>query len=356
MSAGVRALLAGLVALGLAGPASAGQVRFSGDGHVMHPVFSLDGKFVAFEVNRLAGQVDLFVAELNGAIAKDGVRVVLPGTNAFGGGDVVAANPAWHPQKLIVFEGSNTSGQYRLYYYQPGGGAAAEMISTQELPGHITFPAIAPDGNTMALIAKQTGNGDIRLRDTGSGKLSQATSTPATESFPTFSPDGAEMLFTRRHADTEDVFMLQPSSGVEKQIVGGPGDQSRPTYAQAGDRVLYFDGARGENQWDLMSVDANGGDAKKIARSVRLPHRARPAISPDGSWVAWVTDDPQAANKVMLSKVDGSKTLEIPTPHTACGEPALVKQGDRTLLAYTSLPGSGAEWRFLTVIDISDKL
>ena len=142
MSAAPRYLLSGLVALGLtaASVAQAGQVRFEGDGHVMHPVFSNDGKYVAYEVNRLAGAVDLFISEVNGDIAKDGLRISLPGGSAFGGNDRVAANPAWHPQGIVVFEGSNQGGQYRLYYHQPSGGQAAEMIPKLGGPGPPDLP------------------------------------------------------------------------------------------------------------------------------------------------------------------------------------------------------------------------
>ena len=358
MTAANRALLSGLIALGLvaSAPALAGQVRFDGDGHVMHPVFSLDGRYVAYEVNRLAGEVDLFVSELNSAIAKDGVRVGLPGGNAFAGGDRVAANPAWHPAGIIVFEGSNQGGQYRLYYHQPGAGQAAEMIQASQVPGHLTFPAISADGSIMSFVAKETGNGDIRTRDTNTGALSQVTTTPGSESFPIFSADSQEILFTRKHADTEDIFTHRLSDGAEKQIVQGPGDQTRPAYSQGDDRMVYFDGYRGEGQWDLMSVDHNGGDAKKIARGVRLPHRARPAVSKDGDWVAWTYDDPQKGDRVMISRVDGSKTVEIRTEHTACGEPALTERDGKVLLAYTALPGSGAEWRFLMILDVTSKL
>lgn len=349
----VRALLAGLIlAAGLSAPAHAGQVRFGGEGHVFHPVFSRDGRYIAFEVNRLAGQVDLYVAELKGDIASEGRRVALPGTSAFGGGDVVAANPAWHPDNIVVFEGSNPGGQYRLYYFQPNGGAAMEMIGTTELPGHITFPAVSEDGRTMAFVAKQTGNGDIRTRDTTTAKIAQVTSTPATESFPLFSPDGRELLFTRRHAETEDIFLVKQSDGTERMITGGPGDQSRPTWARAGERIVYFDNSRAEGEWDLISVDLQGGDAKRLAKAVALPHRARPAISPNGEWVAYTLDDPQRSGKILLTKVDGSTTVEIDGRYTACAEPALAKQGDRVLLAYTALPQSGAEWRFLTVMEL----
>lgn len=358
MSAASRFLLSGAVALGcLTGAvAHAGQVRFEGEGHVMHPVFSLDGKYVAFEVNRLAGAVDLFMAEVNGEIAKDGVRIALPGGTAFGGEDRVAANPAWHPQGIIVFEGSNQGGQYRLYYHQPSGGQAAEMISTTEIPGHLTFPAVSLDGSMMALVAKETGNGDIRTRDTNSGKLAQVTDTQGSESFPLFSRDNAEILFTRKFSDTEDIFTTRLADAMEKQIVQGPGDQTRPAYAADDGRIVYFDGYRGEGQWDLMSVNADGGDAKKIARGVRLPHRGRPAVSKDGKWVAYSFDDPQKGDRIAISTVDGEKTVEIRTPHTACGEPALTEQNGRVLLAYTGLPAAGAEWRFLTIVDVTDQL
>lgn len=353
-----RSLLGGAIALGLlfATTANAGQVRFDGDGHVMHPVFSLDGKYVAYEVNRLAGAVDLFISEVKGDIAEDGVRISLPGGSAFGGDDRVAANPAWHPQGIVVFEGSNQGGQYRLYYHQPSGGQAAEMISTTEVPGHITFPAISQDGALMALVAKETGNGDIRTRDTSTGKLSHVTQTPGSESFPLFSKDNEMILFTRKYADTEDIFTNRLADGMEKQIVQGPGDQTRPAYAADDSRILYFDGYRGEGQWDLMSVDESGGDAKKIAAGVKLPHRARPAISEDGKWVAYAYDDPQKGDRIMISAVDGSKSVTVSTSHTACGEPALTEQNGRILLAYTSLPQSGATWRTLQIMDITDKL
>ncbi len=353
-----RYLLSGLVTVGMLASASAqaGQVRFNGDGHVMHPVFSQDGKHVAFEVNRLAGQVDLFMSEVNGAIAKDGTNVVLPGGGAFAAGDQVAANPTWHPQGIIVFEGSNQGGQYRLYFYQPGTGQAAEMIPTTQIPGHLTFPAISTDGSMMGFVAKETGNGDIRTRDSNSGSLAHVTKTHGTESFPMFSNDTSTLLFTRKHADTEDIFTHRLSDGMEKHVVQGPGDQTRPVYAANDGRLLYFDGARGEGQWDLMSVDDSGGDAKRISKGVRLPHRGRPAISSDGKWVAYTADDPQKGSMIMVSTVDGEKTVTINTSHTACGEPALTESNGRIVLAYTALPGSGAEWRFLTLVDITDKL
>ncbi|MEZ4240119.1 MAG: hypothetical protein R3F59_29005 [Myxococcota bacterium] len=339
----------------LAGVAHAGGVvTFDGEGHAYHPVWSVDGRYIAFEVNRYAGNVDLYIAPVADGTAKSGVRVALPGgANPFGGASQVVVNPVWHKDGYAVFEGSNQGGQFRIYYRGTSGGAAAELIPTTELPGDLTFPSVSNDGRRMAFVADQTGAGDIRIRDTQTGKVVQVTSTPVPEMFPMFAADGAHLLFTRKNEGAEDVFELTLASGAEKLLASGAGDQTRPNYADAGG-IVFFDNSRGEDHWDV--VMASGGAKLVLAKDVRLPLRARPALSPDGKWVAFAYSDPTKSDKVVLSRVDGSRTVDVKTPFTACGEPAITSQGGRVLLAYTALPNSGADWRFLYLQDITDLL
>jgi Tol biopolymer transport system component len=336
-------------------PAFAGEVRYIGDGHAYHPVWSRDGKYLAFEVNRLAGDTDLFVSEVTGAIAKDAVKVTLPGgTSAYGGGSQVVVNPTWATQNVAVFEGSNQGGQFRLYAYQPGGGAATEMIPTSQIPGDLTFPYVSADGKQMTFIADASGAGDIRVRDTATGAITQLTATSAPEVFPTYSADSAKIAFSRKTNNTEDLFELTLASKAEATLAGGGGDQVRSVYAAG--KMVFFDDSRGDNLWDIAVVDAAGSPKRLVAKGVRLPLRARPAVSPDGKWVAFAYDDPTKSGKIMLVTLDGGTTVEISTTFTACGEPALTVQNGRTLLAFTALPSSTADWRFLYVEDITDKL
>lgn len=337
-----------------ASSASAGEVRGGGDGHAVGPVWSRDGRYVAFEVNRLAGNTDLFVSEVNGAIAKDAVKITLPGgSSAYGGGNQVVDNPVWANSNTAVFEGSNQGGQFRLYAYTPGGGAATEMIPTSAIPGDLTFPYISSDGKQMTFISDATGAGDIRIQVIG-GATTQVTATSAPEVFPTFSPDSAKVAFSRKTNNTEDMFELTVATKAEASVAGGGGDQTRPVYAQG--KVLFFDDSRGDNLWDIAVIDAPGGAKRTLAKGVRLPLRSRPAVSPDGKWVAYTFDDPAKNTKVLLTTLDGSKTVEIPTSFTACGEPALTIQNGRYLLAYTAIPTATSDWRNLYVEDVTDKL
>ncbi len=344
--AGVAALLAPLAA-------SAGEVRYNGEGHAYHPMWSLDGRFVAFEVNRYAGDIELFFAEVKGDISQDAKKVSLPGGGSgFGSSGQVVVNPSWHPQGIAVFEGSNQGGEYRLYFAQPGGASAAEMLPTSLAPGNLTFPAISPDGNMLAYVSAETGNGDIRSWNRATNKVTQLTSTSESEMFPMYNKDGERILFTRKKNNTEDVFELV--GGTETQLAGGNGDQTRPAYA-ANDAIVFFDSGRGEGKaWDLGAIV--GGTKKELAKGVRLPLRARPALSPDGKWVAYGFDDPTKNTYIEVQAVDGSKKVQVKTKFTACGEPALTEQNGRIIIAFTALPASDSDWRFLYVQDITDML
>ncbi|MEQ1566482.1 MAG: hypothetical protein ABMA64_12645 [Myxococcota bacterium] len=336
------------------GVASAGPVRFDGEGHAYHPMWSVDGKYLAFEVNRYAGNIDLYIAAVTGDVAKDGVRVSLPGgSTPFGGSGQVVVNAAWHKDGYAVFEGSNQGGQFRIYYRSSTGGSAAELIPTTDLPGDLTFPSVSMDGRAMVFVSDQSGAGDIRIRDTQTGKVTQLTQTATAEMFPMFSPDGTKVLFTRKHDGGEDVYEILNSTHAETAVAGGTSDQTRPAYAADG-RVVFFDGSRGQDRWDVVSFTK--GTKTTLARDVRLPLRARPALTPDGKWVAFAFNDPTQNGKIVLARVDGSKTVDVPTQFTACGEPSLTVQNGRTLLAFTALPNSGADWRFLYVLDVTDKV
>ena len=70
--------------------------------------------------------------------------------------------------------------------------------------------------------------------------------------------------------------------------------------------------------WDV-AVSGSAGQSKTLAKDVRLPFRAPPALSPDGKWVAYGLESPDKANSIWLTKVDGSKTdCHQNTPQGLC--------------------------------------
>ncbi|MCP4918024.1 MAG: hypothetical protein GY913_14015 [Proteobacteria bacterium] len=336
------------------GVAEAAEVTTSNTGHVQNPVWSPDGQWLAFEMNNMSNEVQLWLTKVQGANPGSPSELKIPGaTGTFGTGGYLAASPTWTAAQgmMVIFEGSNPGGTLRLYYATPGAGAPNELIQASQMTGNLHAPAMSADGGRFAFVSDKTGNGDIYVWEVQSGDMSPIMETSASEHFPVWNDAATTLTYSRKNNGTEDLFTWD-GSGV-KPLKGGNGDQTRPVWV--GDQVAYFTSERGEGLWDVAVTDT-GGKRSVVAKDVRLPSRSTPAISPDGQWVAYGTMTADKDDRILLTRLDGSKTVEIQTGGKAAGEPSLIEAGGRLLLAYTALPEQGSDWRRLHVVDITGKL
>ncbi|MEC8423613.1 MAG: hypothetical protein VX000_07535 [Myxococcota bacterium] len=342
-----------LIAALVAGPVQAAEVSVADRGHAMNPQFSPDGTQVAFEINNMSGKVDLYVAKLSGSEPVGAPsRVGLPGaSSSFGSGGSVATAPNWHPDGALIFEGSNAGGTMRLYFWQPGGAASAELLSSGQVAGDLSWPSISTDGQSVAFVSDQSGAGDVYIWNRSTNAVEMTVGSPFSEMAPRFNADGSRFAYSRKNRGTEDIFTHSGTSSTP--LVGGNGDQSRPVWS--GSTVVFFTNERGDDHWDI-ATSTGPGNKTVIARDVRLPMRSTPALSPDGRWVAWGSNINEKASAIFVTSVEGGSTVSIDTGLVATGEPAIATAGGRTYLAFTALPSEGADWRQLHVIDITGKL
>lgn len=344
----------GAAFLMLFGVAQASQVSVGVEGHVYNPHWSPNGQYIAFELNRFGDAVDMYIVRIANGNPQVPVKVSIPGvSSSFSGRGTVVAAPVWHPEGTVIFEGSNAGGTQRLYYFAPGGQTAAELLSNAMISGDLTWPTLSPDARNLAFVSDAAGAGDIYQWDQNSNKVTATFTSPFTEASPRYSPDGKVIAFSRKNRGTEDLFLWAGGASVTA-FKGGNGDQSRPVWA--GSQVLYFSNERGEGHWDIAIAGQDGGDRRVLAREVRLPMRASPALTPDGRAVVYTMSDPEQADRLMVTLLDGSKTVEIPTGLVACGEPDLVSVGGRVYAAFTALPDKDTDFRQLHILDVTGKL
>lgn len=347
-------ILALCLAAAWSGVASAAEVPISGQGHAYNPAWSADGQWLAFELNRFeGGGVDLFAVKIqNGNAVGAPTQLVVPGgSSQFSAGGSFVANPTWLPTGQLIFEGAASGGTNRLFFWKPGGSSPGQLLTLQQVAGDLSWPAVAADGKRVAFVSDATGQGDIYVWNQATNAVQLAVGSPQSEGAPEWSPDGATIAYSRQNQGGEDLFTWTSGNPVPR--VGGNGDQSRPIWAGAA--LVFFSNERGDDKWDIAVSDAVG-QKRTLAKDIRLPLRSSPALSSDKSWVAYGFSDPKLATKIRITKIDGSKSVDIDTNLNAAAEPALVTAGGRTYLAFTALPLKGSDWRQLHVLDVTDKL
>lgn len=344
------------VTLALVSAAQAVEVTWVGGGHAGNPEWSPDGSWLAFEVNNNADKVDLYVVKVANGNPSAPQKVVIPGgSSSFSAAGSYAANPNWHPRGPVLFEAANPGGLTRIYFLSPGGSSPAEYLNVTQAPGNLAWPTVSPDGTTLAFTSSATGQGDVYTFSQTTNKVAVTVTSEMPENAPRFSPDGKTLVFSKKNYGTEDLFTWTVAAPSQTPLKGGNGDQSRPRFAKS--EVVYFTNERGDEHWDIAAIStAAGAERRILAKDIRLPLRSQPALTPDGSAIAYCSSAPAQDGSVFVTKLDGTGTKEIKTGLNAVGDPALVTSNGRTFLSFTALPVSGSDWRQLHIVDVTGQI
>jgi Tol biopolymer transport system component len=189
-------------------------------------------------------------------------------------------------------------------------------------------PSFSPDGRQVA--AEVDGNPPtIWVGDVGSGDMRRLTFS-GRASTPSWTPDGKAVTYTVNEAYAEDVqnaagaaqgstppagraiyWKNADGSGNENRLWEGKGILYNPVWSPDG-RTLYFQAGDSETRYDLLSLRLDGPlrpGVKTTEAAFKVQTRfddAVPSVSPDGRWVAYMTDE-TGRWEILLRSADGSE-------------------------------------------------
>ena len=161
-------------------------------------------------------------------------------------------------------------------------------------------PTFSPDGRRLIAAL---GNGDVSnlwLHDLVSPNWTRLTSDHGL--FPVWAPDGKRVAFSRAHGGDLGIY-VQPAEPAEARLLlYSPGVEAVTDWNSATDRILYYRIETDERRRDLwyLEPDGQGGYAPKMFLSEPFNQRSG-AFSPDGGWVAYVSDQ-EGPDEVYLRK------------------------------------------------------
>lgn len=205
--------------------------------------------------------------------------------------------------KLEEFSDKWALQQRKLYYPD-----IASMQSVKEIARQLTkhdvdknfynyTPTLSPDGDVIAFLSDRDGYADIFLMSATDGKiirkLVSGEKTPDLEELHwlspgmSWSPDGKKIVIAAKASDNDALMVIDVASGkIEKYkwndlegVFGG-------SFSPDGESIA-FSGIR-YGQSDVYVFNLKSGKRYKVTNDIFSD--SRPAFSPDGQWIAFVSD------------------------------------------------------------------
>jgi serine/threonine-protein kinase len=220
--------------------------------------------------------LDLAVASDNGAIDVDISRT---GTLVYGASGFAGPNPdAW--RSLRALEWVDHTG-------------ARERIAIQ--PGAYQYPRVSPDGTRVALDVLSGGNRDVWILNLARLTLTQLTSGPTEDMLPLWSRDGRRVFFASDRAGNFDVYSQSADGAADaRPEFVAPEFQAPNAITPDGKKLLVYDRFA---DLDVLNLD----HPDRLEPLLHGPADERvPAISPDGRWMLYESDESGQKFEVFL--------------------------------------------------------
>ncbi len=235
----------------------------------------------------LAAPVDLDAGRVTG----DAVTVVSGVTIGTGG----IAKAALSANGTLVYLGGARSSQLMLASL---AGGTEPILSDPQAYG---YPRFSPDGKRIALTIASGPVSDVWIYELDSRTLTRLTSGLSFNERPEWSPDGRRVLF-RADRNAPSIWW-QPVDRSEPAIpllTHGVARYYEGVLTPDGKFIVYQEDSAGSNvEYQAVSGD---GSSRSIASSAA--DEVMPRVSPDGHWVAFMTDE-SGSNEVVVQPFPG---------------------------------------------------
>ena len=170
-------------------------------------------------------------------------------------------------------------------------------------------PRLSPDGKSIAVTVDDNGKLDVWIYDLAGRTFSRLTSTKGA-AFPKWSPDGTKLFYVGLGANDRFAIWSQSADGgtQAEKVVDSPGPTSSLTVAPDGKSIVFS--AYTDNSWNLFRapIDSAGGGKPYLFDTA---NEAAPAFSPDGKWVAMVSDQSGRNEVFIRSYPNPSARLQV---------------------------------------------
>ena len=245
--------------------------------------------------------------------------------------------PALSPDGGSLAFVSRESGNDDIYLQRVGGHNPINL--TKDSAEDDTQPAFSPDGSTIAFRSERGGGGVFVMGATGESvrRLSDAGSNPS------WSPDGKQIVVATEAIDqplarsgVSELWAIDVATGQKRKIF--PGDAVQPSWSPHGDRIAFWAIPKATAQRDIWTIPAAGGAPVAVTQDAAVDWN--PVWSADGKSLYFASDRGGSMNlwRIAIDEKTGRPTgapQALTTPSLWSGHFSVSRDGRH--IAYLAL-------------------
>jgi eukaryotic-like serine/threonine-protein kinase len=200
-------------------------------------------------------------------------------------------------------------GEKQLSWLDRSGRPVRDIGTVDD--NQLVLDDLSPDGYTAVVERTIDGTPDLWIVDTERGVSRRLTSDPGFDSCSVFSSDGSRIMYV---TDGEaDVFQIHSrrtdGTGSVDAVFRSPENKNPSDWSRDG-RYLVFESQSPQTSFDLLAIPLSG-DRKPfdVARTPAIEWGGK--ISPDGRWVAYVSNESRRSEIYVQSFPTPGPRLQI---------------------------------------------
>ncbi len=184
--------------------------------------------------------------------------------------------------------------------YVPAGVQAERSLFWVDREGHeeplaaeaglYVRPRLSPDGSRVAITVGVGANQDVWIYELAGDTLTRLTFDPANDFQSLWTPDGQRVVFTStRDGEQPNLFWkAADGTGQVERLTTSPNRQVPQSWSPDGKSLVFLEVPIGTTDLYVLSVEGERTTEPLLQTQANV---SRPAISPDGRWMAYRSEE-----------------------------------------------------------------